>query len=249
MKETTTTQPADKIREFSLRCLVVDDEEPAHAILKNYIGQVSALEYIGSALNAIEATNILHREKIDLMFLDINMPRMTGLELLESMSRPPKVILTTAYSEFALQSYDLGVLDYLMKPISFPRFMKSINKLLDLALETYNTVEEPKPLVADSFWIKTDSGLHRIVFQDIMYLQSFGNYVRVALQNGTTHLTAHTTKELEAQLPVQSFARIHKSYIINIKSLTRVDGGRVYLGKTELPIGAMYRKEFLARVS
>jgi DNA-binding LytR/AlgR family response regulator len=230
-----------------LCCLVVDDEAPAHAILQNYIGQLVVLKFVASAFNAIEATNLLHREKIDLVFLDINMPRMTGLEMLESLARPPKVILTTAYSEFALKSYDHGVVDYLLKPIAFPRFLKAINKIVEVQTEE-NPIAEVLPAATDHIWIKTDAGLHRVDFQDITYLQSIGNYVRITLRDGQSHLTLMTTKELEKQLPAAAFARIHKSYIICLSSLTRVDGGRVFLGKTELPIGAMFRKDFLRKL-
>lgn len=230
-----------------LRCLVVDDEAPAHAILQNYIGQLVVLKFVASAFNAIEATNLLHREKIDLIFLDINMPRMTGLDMLESLARPPKVILTTAYSEFALKSYEHGVVDYLLKPIAFPRFLKAVNKIVESQMEV-NSLAEVLPAVADHIWIKTDKGLHRVDFQDIAYLQSIGNYVRITLRDGQGHLTLMTTKELEEQLPSAAFARIHKSYIIHMGCLTRVDGGRVFLGKTELPIGAIFRKDFLKKL-
>jgi DNA-binding LytR/AlgR family response regulator len=241
------------ITEKKIRCLVVDDEEPAHAILKNFIDQVESLSFIGSAFNAIEATNFLHREKIDLIFLDINMPRMTGLEMLESLNNAPKVILTTAYSEYALKSYDLGVIDYLMKPIAFPRFLKSVNKVIEMERPVEKILEytelqdeQNQNTISNNFlWIKTDKGLFRIDYQDIAYFQSIGNYLRIVLKNGETHLTLQTSKDLEQQLPSENFVRIHKSHVINLDCLTRVEGGRVFLGKTELPIGAMYRKDFL----
>lgn len=227
-----------------LRCLVVDDEAPAHAILKNYIGQVVALEFVASAFNAVEAINWLHAEQIDLIFLDLNMPRMTGLEMLESLTHPPRVILTTAYAEFALKSYDHGVVDYLLKPIAFPRFLKAVNKIIGAPAVT--PIEATT--AADYCWIKTDSGVHRIDFQDIAYLQSYGNYTRIVLRNGTRHLTLLATKELEAQLPAASFCRVHKSYIIQLACLTRLEKGRVFLGTMEVPVGAMYRKGLLERI-
>lgn len=233
-----------------LRCLVVDDEAPAHAILQNYIGQLVVLEFVASAFNAIEATNLLHREKIDLVFLDINMPRMTGLEMLESLVQPPKVILTTAYSEFALKSYEHSVVDYLLKPIAFPRFLKAINKIVVEKPEEKLVAAEPEivaPPAADFLWVKTDKGLHRVDFQDIVYLQSIGNYVRLTLKNGETHLTLQPAKVLESILPME-FVRIHKTWLINLGFLSRVEGGRVFLGKTELPIGAMFRKDFLKKL-
>lgn len=239
-------QPANLI--LPLRCLVVDDEAPAHAILKNYIGQLVALEFVGSAFNAIEATNLLHREKTDLIFLDINMPRMTGLDMLESLARRPKVILTTAYSEFALESYEHGVIDYLLKPIAFPRFLKAVNKIIEPPPQ-----EITAPLTAPMdennlfFWVKTDKGHFRIAFSDLVFVQSFGNYVRLTLRSGETHLVMQTAKDFENQAPTQ-FVRIHKTYIINLDFLSRVDGGRAFLGKTELPIGAMFRKVFLRKL-
>ena len=231
-----------------LRCLVVDDEAPAHAILQNYIGQLAALEFVASAFNAIEAINLLHCEKIDLILLDINMPRMSGIDMLESLTLAPKVILTTAYSEFALKSYEHGVVDYLLKPIAFPRFLKAINKLLAEKPDEI-TAENAAPPAADFLWVKTDKGLHRVDFKEINCIQSIGNYVRLILRTGKSHLTLLTSKELEEQLPPADFARIHKSHLVNLACVTRVAGGRVFLGKTELPIGAMFRKEFLKKLS
>jgi DNA-binding LytR/AlgR family response regulator len=231
-----------------LRCLVVDDEAPAHAILKNYISQIAALEFVAAAFNAIEATNLLHCEKIDLLFLDINMPRMTGLDMLQSLSRPPKVILTTAYSEFALESYEHGVVDYLLKPIAFPRFLKAVNRIVEsvpqeIAESIAALPEEYNPF----FWVKTDKGHFRIAFSELIFVQSIGNYVRLTLRSGETHLVLQTAKDLENLLP-DRFVRIHKTFLINLDFLTRVEGGRVFLDKTELPIGAMFRKDFLRKL-
>jgi DNA-binding LytR/AlgR family response regulator len=230
-----------------IRCLIVDDEAPAHAILKNYIEQMSALTFVGSAFNAVEASNFLHKSPVDVLFLDINMPRMTGLEMLESLKNPPKTILTTAYSEFALKSYEFAIVDYLLKPISFPRFLKAINKIIVAPKEPFIGTESP--VVPESFWVKTDKGLFKLNFQDILFLQSIGNYVRLTMKTGETHITGQTTKDLEEQLiPAITFVRIHKSYVINRSHLTKVDGGCVFLGKIELPIGAIFRKDFLKMI-
>jgi len=231
-----------------IRCLVVDDEAPAHAILKNYIDQLVALEFAGSAFNAIEAMNVLHREKIDLIFLDINMPRMSGLDMLASLARPPKVILTTAYSEFALESYELGVVDYLLKPIDSPRFLKAVNKVVEPALPAVDTpTDVPMDESKLFFWIKTDKGHFKTAFSDLVFVQSIGNYIRLTLRNGETRLVLQTAKDLENQLPPQ-FVRIHKTYLVNLDFLSRVDGGRAFLGEMELPIGAMFRKDFLKKL-
>jgi DNA-binding LytR/AlgR family response regulator len=234
-----------------LRCLIVDDEEPAHFILQNYIAQVQSLQFVASALNAVEAINLLHAEKIDLIFLDINMPRMTGLEMLDSLTNPPKVILTTAYSEFALDSYEHGVVDYLMKPISFPRFLKAINKLMAEKPPESATVPEPDeaPVLTNFLWAKTDSGMHRVDYEDIMFVKSIGNYVRLTLKNGTTHLILQTSKELESVLPAEIFVRIHKSYLVNVSCVTRVAGGQLFIGKAELPVGAIFKKDFLRKLA
>jgi DNA-binding LytR/AlgR family response regulator len=234
-----------------LRCLVVDDEEPAQLILQNYIAQVHSLQFVASALNAMEAINLLHTEKIDLIFLDINMPRMSGLEMLAALHHPPKVILTTAYSEFALDSYEHGVVDYLLKPIAFPRFLKAINKLITEKPPEPTPIPEPieENLTPNHFlWAKTDSGLHRIDYEDIMFVKSIGNYVRISLKSGKNHLVLQTSKDLESALPTDTFVRIHRSYVVNVSSITRVVGGQLYIGKHELPIGALFRKEFLKRL-
>jgi DNA-binding LytR/AlgR family response regulator len=233
-----------------LRCLVVDDEEPAQLILQNYIAQVHSLQFVASALNAMEAINPLHTEKIDLIFLDINMPRMTGFDMLDALHHQPKVILTTAYSEFALNSYEHGVVDYLLKPIAFPRFLKAINKLI--AEKPSEPIQKSEPikdnLVPNHFlWAKTDSGLYRVEYEDIMFIKSIGNYVRISLKSGINHLILQTLKELESALPT-TFVRIHRSYLVNVSCVTRVVGGQIFIGKHELPIGALFKKEILKRL-
>ncbi|MFD1139538.1 LytR/AlgR family response regulator transcription factor [Larkinella insperata] len=233
-----------------IRCLIVDDELAAHYVLENYIGRVDRLVLAGQCYNALDAINFLHREPVDLLFLDINMPELSGLELLGALSHIPKTILTTAYTEFALQSYDYGVTDYLVKPIQFPRFLKAVDKVLNLAAPAGGLASAPtagpKP-PSDSIVVKVDAEWVRVRFDELLYAQSWGNYVKLFLP-GRMLLTPLTTSELESRLPADQFIRIHKSYIIALNKIERLSGNTLYIGETELPVGITFRRELTERL-
>ena len=230
-----------------LKCLIVDDEPPAHKVLENYIGKLDRLELVGNCYNAIEALNFLHEKPVDILFLDINMPELNGLEMLQTITDPPVVILTTAYSEFALQSYEFGVMDYLMKPIRFDRFLKSVNRVLRLKSGTSSVAPTPeKPLVPKetSFFIKVDGVQRKVRFSDIQYIESKGNFVRLHLED-TRLMTAETLSNMEQKLSPHGFLRIHKSFIISLEKVTGVEGNRLLVGEAKLPIGNSYRQGVL----
>jgi len=224
------------------KCIIVDDEPAAHYVLINYIKQNPQLELVAQCYNAIEATAYLQHNKVDLMFLDIDMPELTGLELLNTLPVQPKTILTTAYSEFALESYDYGVIDYLLKPIYFPRFLKSVERFFSMM-----HVETTEIISGTTINIKIDGYLTEVEVDKILYAQSFGNYVKL-FTTTKTYLASITTNDLEKCLPPNSFMRIHKSYIVALDKIEALEKDMVRVKKIYLPIGITYKRELLDRI-
>lgn len=229
-----------------LRCLLIDDEPAAHYVLQHYIEQVDQLTVVGDCYDALEAINFLHRQPVDLLFLDINMPQINGLQLLQTLVNPPRVILTTAYSEFALESYDYGVVDYLLKPIEFPRFLKAIDKVVTTA-EADGPAATPSIVAEQSLVVKVDADWVRIAYGDLTYIQSWGNYVKLFTAQ-RTYLTSATMTEVERRLPSDQFMRIHKSYLVCLAKIRRMSGNEVFIGEAALPVGITYRRELIERL-
>lgn len=218
------------------KCIIVDDEPAAHYVLTNYIRQNPELELVHQCYNGIEAMNYIRENPVDLMFLDIDMPEITGLELLKILPAQPKTILTTAYSEFALESYDYGVIDYLLKPIYFPRFLKSIERF-------FSFYAEKKTIASNLFIsIKADGGLLDLDVRKILFAQSYGNYVKI-FTSGKTYLASMTTNELEASLPAEQFLRVHKSYIVAIDKIEENERDVLVVSNQKIPVGITYRRE------
>jgi len=225
------------------KCIIVDDEPAAHYVLANYIKQNPQLELVFQGYNGIEAMDYLRENKIDLMFLDINMPEISGMELLKIIPTHPKTILTTAYSEFALESYDYGVIDYLLKPIYFPRFLKAIERFFSTEI----IKSEPEEVIPDTVSVKIDGYLIDIELDQLLYAQSFGNYVKLHTIK-RTFLASITTTELEKCLPEKNFMRIHKSYIVALDKIEESEKDFVLIKKEKLPIGITYRRELTDRL-
>ena len=225
------------------RCLIVDDEPIAQQILEQHIQKVSALTLVGRCNNAIEALNMLHQEVIDIMFLDIKMPSMTGLELLKSLQNPPKVILTTAFSEFGAESYEYGVTDYLMKPISFERFLRAVNKIL-LPEKGQTSTKEEVAKQSDFIFFKADKKIHKFYFKEIVCIEGSGNYVKIHSEHGKPLLVLDKLSELIKKLPQKDFCRVHKSFIVNVRKIKEVEGNTIKFEKKEVPISATYRSDF-----
>jgi DNA-binding LytR/AlgR family response regulator len=225
----------------SRNCIIVDDEPAAHYVLENYIGQNPKLELSFQCYNGYDAAKYLAENRVDLMFLDIDMPEVSGLELLRQLEEPPKTILTTAYSEFALESYDFGVIDYLLKPIYYPRFEKAISRFFDMyPKQNWNDERRHITVKVDSHWVD-------IRFEELLYAQSFGNYVKIFTPD-KTWLASMTTNELESNLPAELFVRVHKSYIISTKNIENFDRDTVTLGSEKIPVGITYRRELAERL-
>lgn len=224
------------------KCIIVDDEPAAHYVLANYIKQNPQLELVFQGYNGIEAMNFLRENTIDLMFLDINMPEISGMELLKILPAPPKTILTTAYSEFALESYDYGVIDYLLKPIYFPRFLKAIDRFF--SMDTNKAKEEE---IINSVSVKVDGYFIDIELDQLLFAQSFGNYVKLHTAK-RTYLASITTTELEKCLPEKNFIRIHKSYIVALDKIEETEKDFVVIKQEKLPIGITYKRELSDRL-
>ena len=231
------------MRGESKKCIIVDDEPAAHYVLANYIKQNPNLELVFQGYNGIEAMDYLRENRVDLMFLDINMPEISGMELLKILQVHPKTILTTAYSEFALESYDYGVIDYLLKPIYFPRFLKAVDRFF----LTENTINKEDEIIVNSVSVKIDGYFVDIELDQLLYAQSFGNYVKLHTIK-RTYLASITTSELEKCLPEKNFMRIHKSYIVALDKIETAEKDFVIIKKEKLPIGITYRRELTDRL-
>ncbi|OOV13004.1 LytTR family DNA-binding domain-containing protein [Flavobacterium sp. LM4] len=225
------------------KCIIVDDEPAAHYVLANYIKQNPQLELVFQGYNGIEAMDYLRENKVDLMFLDINMPEISGMELLKIIPTHPKTILTTAYSEFALESYDYGVIDYLLKPIYFPRFLKAIDRFF----ATENVKIKEDEVIVNTVSVKVDGYFRDIELDQLLFAQSFGNYVKIHTVK-RTYLASITTTELEKCLPEKNFMRIHKSYIVALDKIEESEKDFVLIKKEKLPIGITYRRELTDRL-
>src|SRR6218665_3735 len=226
---------------ISKKCIIVDEEPAAHYVLANYIRQNPQLELVQQCYNGVEALGYLRENPVDLMFLDIDMPEITGLELLQTLQKPPKTILTTAYSEFALESYDYGVIDYLLKPIYFPRFLKATERFLSAFTIEKNT--DPNLFIS----IKIDSSIVDLPVRDILFAQSYGNYVKIFTPE-KTWLATMTTAQLEQNLPSEHFMRVHKSYIVAIDKIETSDRDTITINNEKIPVGITYRREMAERL-
>ncbi len=227
-----------------LAAMAIDDEPIALDVIKNLAAKIPFLNMKSFFTNAFEAADFLHKEKIDLIFLDIKMPDISGIDFLKSIPNPPMVIFTTAYSEHAVQSFELDAIDYLLKPFSLTRFLKACNK----AQEQYELKKNNSKVSSfTSVFIKSGYGQERVELNDILYAESSGNYMQFVLADKkiTSRLTMSETITL---LPAASFMRVHRSYIVSKKHITKIEKNSVWIQQTELPVGASYANE-IAKIS
>lgn len=229
-----------------MRCLIIDDEPLAHKVIRNYCEDLPHVEISGSAYSALEAMSFLNKESVDLLFLDINMPKIPGLDFLKTLTNPPLVIVTTAYQEFALESYEQRVIDYLLKPFSLERFLKAINRANEQKklMEGHSgsgaqgvAVETPQ---AETLFVKGDKKVHQVRVSEIRYMESYGSYVKVHLADEMI-ITLERLINYETNLGDQGFIRIHKSYLVPISKIEVIEGNEVVVGGQRLPVGAVYR--------
>lgn len=245
--------PYDNTR---VNCIIVDDEPLAQDVLATHIASVPILNLVQKSGNAMEAFEALHKNKVDLIFLDINMPVISGLNFLRSLKDPPAVILTTAYSEFALEGYELDVVDYLLKPVPFDRFAKSVNKAIQKIAAgngmEYQSINLPAPALPnnapqkDYIFVKADGKLVKIQLDEIRYIEGMKDYLKI--HTPTNYYVVHQTmKGMEEQLPASKFMRVHKSFIIGLVHIRSIESNIINIDKAEVPLGSMY-KEALMKV-
>ncbi len=231
-----------------INVIIVDDEPLAQDVLETYIEQMPELNLVKKCSNALEANDALQKHDIDLMFLDIQMPQLTGIDFLKTLIRPPQVIFTTAYPNYALEGFELNAADYLLKPISMERFMKAVNKVkehIDLQKKStqFSAADDQ-----ESFFVKADKKLVRVKFADIIYIEGLKDYVIIRMETGRV-ITLQTMKSLEDKLPENLFRRIHRSFIVNMDKVMAIVGNMVEVSEKgqikHLPIGKNYRDELL----
>jgi DNA-binding LytR/AlgR family response regulator len=240
---------------LNLKCIIVDDEFLARQLLEGYVGKVSYLELAGLCENAFEAIRILQEQRIDLVFLDVNMPELSGINFIKSLKHKPEIIITTAYSEHALEGYQLDVIEYLLKPIYFERFLQAANKAKDLielkakANEADKSGQASITSVEDnSFFIKTGpQKIIKINLQDILYVESLHEYIRIHVRNDSFTIY-HSLKSLLEILPSDQFVQIHRSFVVNFSRISVVEGNTVKIDSIELSVGKNYREDFMNRV-
>ena len=220
-----------------LKCLAVDDEPLALELLEDNISKMPFLELVASCNNPIQALKIMQEKQIDLIFLDIQMPGLTGLQFIQSLTHKPMIILITAYEKYALEGYSLDVVDYLVKPVSLDRFMKACNK----AYELFQLRNRPSEHTG-YFFVNVDYSLYKIVTADIVWIEGLKDYIKIHLKSTTKPvITRVSMRSIEEQLPPADFLRIHKSYIVSIAHVTAIRKNSVFIGDLELPVGDSYR--------
>lgn len=227
----------------TIKCIITDDEPFARKGLQGYIAQIDFLELKGVCENALELNSLLKKEPVDLLFLDIEMPYLTGIEFLRQLPAPPRVIFTTAYEKYAVQGFELEVLDYLMKPISFDRFLRAANKAFDY----FKQQHQPTGNTGDYIFVKADSKLEKIAFADILFAEALENYVAIYTREKKiiTHLTL---RMLQEKLPAQSFAQPHKSYLIAIDKIDSIEGNMLHTAQFTVPISKYQKEEIMEKI-
>jgi DNA-binding LytR/AlgR family response regulator len=226
------------------RCIIVDDEPPARELLASYVSRLENFEIVGQFGNALETFSILQGGSIDLMFLDIQMPGMSGLELIRSLRYVPSVILTTAFRDYATEGFDLDVCDYLVKPVSFERFMKAVSKYHQYSPRFFADESAKSDFQPAYVFIKVNKEQIKIFLDDILYIESIKDYLRIHTKS-KSYITYLRLNYMLEKLPESSFVRIHKSYIVSVKCIRAFRSGSVRIDDKELPVGRFYKKNFL----
>ncbi len=226
------------------RCLIVDDEPLAIRLIEKHISQIDSLQVVATCNSALKAFEIVNTQEIDLLFLDIKMPQLTGIDFLKSLKNPPKTIFTTAYRDYALESYELETVDYLLKPVTFERFVKAIDKFFRQNTSKVAPVQR-ETITTDYILIKSGSKHHKVNLADIVYIESLKDYIKVHLENKTSIVSKYKLGEIEQELLTFQFLRIHRSYIINTSKVTAFSSNDIDVNSQEIPIGASYKEKVI----
>ncbi len=229
-----------------IRCLIVDDEPYARKLLEEFIQKLPELTLVGAAADALSARSILSKQKVDVLFLDIQMPDLTGIDFLKSTTHRPLVIFTTAFAEYALEGFELDAVDYLLKPFDFNRFLKAVNKITERLPSGENRIEKDKTAERDFLFVKDGYKLVKVDLKSVLYIKGSREYVTFVSENSKV-MSLLSLKDLEEDLP-SDFVRIHHSFIVRINAIQSVTKEEVTIGGESLPIGATYKKRFLERI-
>ncbi|WP_299435354.1 LytTR family DNA-binding domain-containing protein [uncultured Aquimarina sp.] len=240
-----------------MKCLIVDDEPLAHRVINNYCDNLSFLDIAKECYSAFEAIDYLNENQVDLIFLDINMPKLKGLEFLRTLNNPPLIIITSAYQEYAMEGYELAIQDYLLKPFSFERFLKAVNKAVqqkklleasknrrELESATKSSSSQTSSSISDhqeSIFIKGDKKTHQVKLDAILYLESIGSYVKIYVKDKTI-VSLDRLTNFENRLPENLFIRIHRSYIIATRKIDFIEGNRIKINDIYIPVGSVYKQ-------
>ncbi|SEE18987.1 DNA-binding response regulator, LytR/AlgR family [Tenacibaculum sp. MAR_2010_89] len=228
---------------MKIKCLLVDDEPLAIKLIENHISKIDSLQVVATCNNAIKAFEILSTQEIDLLFLDIKMPNITGIDFLKTIKNPPKTIFTTAYRDYAIESYDLDVVDYLLKPITFERFFKSIDKFLRA---NSLIVPEKKEVLQDEFiLVKSGNKHHKIKIDQILFIESLKDYIKIHTVNDKRIVSKYKIGEIEEELANKNFLRVHRSYVINTNKISAFTINDIEVNSVEIPIGASYKDKVI----
>ncbi len=225
-----------------IKCIIVEDETLAQNVIQSHLQKTEQFKLVGVCNNALEAKEILSKQEVDLIFLDIQLPGMTGLNFLRNLQNPPLVVLTTAYSEYALESYEFNVIDYLLKPISFERFSKTINKIVEGKL--FSQLKENERQLTDHIFIKSNSKFFKVNFSEIIYVEGMKDYLKIHTADYKL-VTHQTMSEMEKVLPSKQFIRVHKSYIIALAHIKSIYGNIIETGKASIPVGINYKEKVM----
>jgi len=231
---------------MTINCIIVDDEPIARNILRTYISQVPYLKLAGEFKDAFEAMQQINRQTVDLVILDINMPRLNGLEMLRILNSYPAIIITSAYQQYALDGFELSVTDYLLKPFSFPRFVKATEKVLNQIQQSTHVALHPDK--EDFLMVKSDKKLTKVLINEITYVEAYGNYIFIYSGSGRI-MSKQTLTQFEEQLPGGKFVRIHKSFIVSVRAVKFVEGNEISIGERKLPVGKVYRKQAVMKLT
>ncbi|WP_428328639.1 LytR/AlgR family response regulator transcription factor [Mucilaginibacter sp.] len=232
-----------------IRCLIVDDEPLALHILEDYISKIPFLQLIKATTNPIEALTLVQEKGIDLVFLDVQMPELTGIQFLRIANGKAKVILTTAYPQYALEGYDLDVIDYLLKPIAFERFFKSVQKAQAVLQPAAAPLQPEAPqqpkqdFLSDFIFVKTEHKIQKVYLNDILFIEGLKDYISIFTPVERI-ITLQNMKKMEDALPAKNFTRVHKSYIVSINKIDSIERSRIFIGEKVIPVGDTYREEF-----
>lgn len=231
-----------------ISCIIVDDEPVARDILVNHLSLIESVNVVASCKSAIEAFNVINAKKVDLIFLDINMPTISGLSFAKSINKDIKIIFTTAYREYAIEGFDLQAVDYLLKPISFERLLQALNKYIGENGQQVRAdperIEGEKP---DHFFARSDRKMVKICFDEILYIESIGDYVKIYLE-GKTVVTRESMTGIEAKLPQSAFLRTHRSFIVSLKHIDSFTSEYIEIGKNQVPVSRTYKDMLMERL-